>query len=74
MIHSDSEGWLEEDQWWYHQIKGSSTSISLHWVTPQSMTKVSPAELLFGKKLRTRFDLLRPNMAGRVRYKQEREP
>ena len=42
-------------------------------VTPQSMIKVSPAELLFWKKLRTRFDLLRPDMAGKVCYKQERE-
>jgi len=47
--------------------------LSRYRVTPQSTTKVSPAELLFGRKLRTRFDLLQPDMAGRVRYKQAKQ-
>ena len=40
--------------------------LSRYRVTPQSTTKVSPAELLFGRKLRTSFDLLRPDVARRV--------
>ena len=35
-------------------------------VTPHSTTGVSPAELMFGRKVRTRLDLLRPNGVGSV--------
>ena len=39
-------------------------------ITPQSTTGVSPAELLFGRRPRTRLDLLRPNTPVRVENKQ----
>lgn len=39
-------------------------------ITPQSTTGISPAELLLGRRLRTRLDLLRPNTAARVEDKQ----
>ena len=47
--------------------------LSRYRMTPQSTTKVSPAELLFGRKLRTPFDLLRPDMASRVHCKQAKQ-
>ena len=39
--------------------------LSRYKVTPQSTTKVSSAELLFGRKLQTPFNLLQPVMASR---------
>ena len=33
----------------------------------------SPAELMFGRRLRTHFDLLKPDMRGLVRTQQERQ-
>jgi transposase InsO family protein len=38
--------------------------------TPHATTGVTPAELLFGRKLRTRLDLLRPTLHDRVARKQ----
>jgi len=35
-------------------------------LTPQSTTGVSPAELLLGRQLRSRLDLLKPNKTDRV--------
>ena len=43
---------------------------SRYRVTPQSTTGRSPAELMFGRKLRTRLDLLRPDLSSRVRQQQ----
>ena len=40
-------------------------------ITPQSTTGSSPAELLLGRRPRTRLDLLKPNIAERVERKQE---
>ena len=40
-------------------------------ITPQSTTSTSPAVLLLGRILRTRLDLLKPNIAERVERKQE---
>ena len=40
-------------------------------ITPQSTTGLSPGELLFGRRLRSRLDALRPNAAERVERKQE---
>ena len=42
-------------------------------ITPQSTTGSSPAELLLGRRPRTRLDLLRPNTAERVERKQEEQ-
>ena len=47
--------------------------LSCYRVTPQSMTGVSPAELMFGRKLRTRLDLLQPDLGNRVRQQQARQ-
>ena len=40
-------------------------------ITPQSTTGASPAELLLGRRPRTRLDLLRPNTAERVEERQQ---
>ena len=42
-------------------------------VVPHSTTGMSPAELMFGQQLRTRFDILQPGLANRVCKKQEKE-
>ena len=39
-------------------------------ITPQRTTEVSPAELLLGRRPRTRLDLLKPHTAERVERKQ----
>ena len=40
-------------------------------ITPHSTTGILPAELLLGRRPRSRLDLLHPDIAGRVRKKQE---
>ena len=40
-------------------------------ITPQTTTGVSPAELLFGRRLRSCLDALYPNLAERVERKQQ---
>ena len=47
-----------------------SKSLMTYRISPQSTTGVSPAELLMGRRLRTRLDLLKPNTAERVESKQ----
>ena len=42
-------------------------------MTPQTTTGCSPAELLFGRPLRTRLDLVRPSVAVRVEKKQREQ-
>ena len=42
-------------------------------LTPQSTTGISPAELLFGRRPRSRLDLLKPNTADRVEHKQQKQ-
>ena len=44
--------------------------LSCHRVTLQSVTGVSPAELMFGRKLRTRLELFQPDLGNWVRQKQ----
>ena len=41
--------------------------------TPQSTTGMSPAELLYGRRLRGKLDLLKPDVAARVRQQQARQ-
>ena len=40
-------------------------------VSPHTTTGVSPAELLLGRRLRTRLDIIRPNTAKRVEERQD---
>ena len=40
-------------------------------VTPQSTTGLSPSQLLMGRRLRTRFDLLHPDVAVRIDKKNK---
>ena len=42
-------------------------------ITPQTTTGVSPAELLLGRRPRTRLDLLKPNTAERVEKRQQEQ-
>ena len=41
--------------------------------TPHTVTGVSPAELLLGRRLRTHLDLMRPSVASRVARAQDRQ-
>ena len=42
-------------------------------ITPHSTTGVSPLELLMGRRLKSRFDLLKPNIATKVEQKQREQ-
>ena len=42
-------------------------------LTPQSTTGISSAEFLFGRRPRSRLDLLKPNTADRVEHKQQKQ-
>ena len=42
-------------------------------IAPQITTGVTPAELLLGRRPRTRLDLLRPNAAERVEERQQKQ-
>lgn len=42
-------------------------------ITPHSTTGTAPAELLLGRQPRSRFDLIRPNLAQHVRSHQEQQ-
>ena len=42
-----------------------------HRITRHNTTGISPAELLLGRRLRTKLDLIRPNTAKRVEEKQD---
>lgn len=41
--------------------------------TPHSTTGIPPAELLFGRRLQSRLDLLKPSLESRVEYKQAQQ-
>ena len=47
-----------------------ATFLCSYCITPQSTTGVPPAELLLGRRLRTRFDLLQPSIQKCVERKQ----
>ena len=40
---------------------------------PHSTTGVSPTELMFGRQLRSRLDLLKPSLESRVEDNQQRQ-
>ena len=42
-------------------------------ITPHSTTGISPFKLLMDRKLKSRFDLLKPNIAARVEHKQQEQ-
>ena len=42
-------------------------------MTPHTTTRVSPAELMMGRQLRTRPDLMRPDVGARVVRKQKKQ-
>jgi hypothetical protein len=42
-------------------------------LTPQSTTGISPAELLLGRRPRSRLDLVKPHLADRVEARQRRQ-
>lgn len=44
-----------------------------YWTTPQSTTGVTPAELLQGRRSRTRLDILKPNLCQRVERQQSHQ-
>ena len=46
------------------------TVLCSYRITPQTSTGESPSELLFCKRLRTRLDLLKPNLGTRVENKR----
>ena len=37
-----------------------------YWLTPQTVTGVSPAELMFGRRLHSQPDLLQPDLQAKV--------
>lgn len=47
-----------------------SRFLSMYRVTPQTTTGLSPAELLFNRKVRTRLDLVQPSVERQVVQKQ----
>ena len=42
-------------------------------ITIHSTTGIAPAELMFGRQLRSRFDLLQPDLVSKVSKKQEQQ-
>ena len=42
-------------------------------ITPHSTTGVSPGQLMMGRNLKTRFDLLKPDLVTRVEQKQQQQ-
>ena len=58
------------------QMKGASVEEKLskflhkYRITPHSTTGISPSELLMGRRLRSRLDLLHPDLPGKVEGKQ----
>ena len=44
-----------------------------YWLTPQSTTGISPAELLLGRRPQSRLDLLKPHSAERVERNQQKQ-
>ena len=61
------------------RIKGGSLNTRLsrflfrYRMTPHTSTQVSPAELMFGRKLRSHLDLLRPSTGRTVRQVQDQQ-
>ena len=48
-----------------------SRFLSQYRITPHSTTGVTPAEMLMGRRPRTRLDLLRPDISNRVQSRQQ---
>ena len=41
--------------------------------TPHTTTGLTPSELMFGRRVRTHLDLMKPNLVSRVQLKQQRQ-
>ena len=50
--------------------KRLSTILFTYRVSPHATTNLSPAELMFGRNLKTRLDLIKPDIARHVEHKQ----
>ncbi len=49
-----------------------SRFLFMYRITPQSTTESSPAQLMFGRPLRSRLDLILPDLSSRIEKKQEK--
>jgi len=49
-----------------------SRELQIYRTTPQATTNVSPCELLMGRALHTRFDMLRPSVEKRVKLNRSK--
>ena len=61
-----------------HQTEGSldrklARFLFAYRTTPQSTTTVTPAELMFGRKIKTRLDMLHPDLQSKVISHQHRQ-
>ena len=52
------------------QLRNDWAGFCSHRATPQSTTGISPAELLLGRKQRSKLDLIHPDLTGKVKDKQ----
>ena len=81
--HPSSNGLAERAvQTFKHGILRIAGATILEWlskflfkyrITPHTTTGVSPAELLMGRRLRSRLDLLYPDVSRRVEKQQDRQ-
>ena len=56
----------------YQSFQGDLLTYKIFYLTTEhSTTGRSPAELMFGRKIRTRLDLLRPNLEEEVLENQD---
>lgn len=63
-LKKDSEGSLEDRL---------SQFLFQYRITPHATTGISPAQLLMGRQPRSRLDLVRPDLDGKVRHRQEQQ-
>ena len=61
---------LRKDPGWVSLGTQISRFLFRYRITPHSTTGVTPAELLMGRRLRSRLDLLHPDISERVRKRQ----
>ena len=79
--HPTSNGLAERAVQTFKSFMEKSTSGSIearvsrfllqYRITPQTTTGISPAEMIMGRRPRSRLDLLIPNMATKMQHKQQ---